>query len=78
MCLNITRGKCIRCSAYWSLNPALILLSARLPMWANLIVVYAQILPLFSGIGKGQEPVGVQALALEPVVAGVVGRFSGA
>lgn len=40
------------------------------PMRASLVAVSAPILQLFSGVGKGQEPVGVQALRPEAAVEG--------
>lgn len=37
-------------------------------MRAHLVVLSAPILQLFSGVGKGQEPMGVQALRPEAAV----------
>lgn len=50
------------------------------PVRAHLVVVSAPILQLFGGVGKGQEPVGVQVLRPEATVegfdVGVVGGLS--
>ena len=52
------------------------------PVRPILVVVLAPILQLFAGVGKGQEPMRVEALrpeaSVERLDEGVVGRFSGA
>jgi hypothetical protein len=55
-------------------------LLADCPIGAFLIVVLTPILQLFLGVGKGQEPMGVQTLRSEATVEGfdegVVGRLA--
>jgi hypothetical protein len=55
-------------------------LLADRPVGAFFIVVLAPILHLFLGVGKGQEPMGVQTLRSEATVEGfdegVVGRLA--
>jgi hypothetical protein len=45
-------------------------LVADRPMRPDLVVVLAPILQLFAGVGKGQEPVSVQALGSQTAVEG--------
>jgi hypothetical protein len=50
-------------------------------VWPDLVVVSAPMLQLFTGVGKGQEPVGVQAFgpefAVERLDEGIVSGLAG-